>query len=379
MTEPERLLRDLIALPSVNPSLLPPGDPRGGELRVVEFLSSLAAGAGLEVELRPVFPGRPNLLVRLLPKGPVRQTLLLAPHSDTVGASDMPPELFQPRSQHGRIYGRGACDTKGSVAAMFCALRAVAGEGSRPVQTQIVLAVLVDEEQNQSGSRALSRSRFKADFAIVGEPTRLRVVTAHKGAAWLTLETRGRSAHGARPELGRNAVHEMAKVVDLLEGLYARRLRRRRHSLLGHPTINVGLIQGGRQANVVPDYCLIEVDRRTIPGETTAQVEREVRALLRQEGLRASLCDSKDGLPCLPMETKVNLPWVQRLLALTGQTRPAGVDFFSDASILARSGIPTVLFGPGDIAQAHTIDEWISLASLNRGTALLTSFLRSLP
>jgi acetylornithine deacetylase/succinyl-diaminopimelate desuccinylase-like protein len=121
------------------------------------------------------------------------------------------------------------------------------------------------------------------------------------------------------------------------------------------------------------------VDRRTIPGESAVAVHRQVRALLRREGLRVWLRDSKGGLPCLPMETRVNLPWVQRLLTLAGQTRPGGVDFFSDASVLAHGGIPAVLFGPGDIAQAHTLDEWISLASLNRGTDLLTAFLRSLP
>ena len=379
MTAPEKLLRELIGLPSVNPTLLAPGDARGGEQRVAEFLAARAAAAGLEVELREVFPDRPNLLVRLLQPGPIRHTVLFAPHSDTVGAPDMAPKLFQPRRRDGRIYGRGACDTKGSVAAMFTALAALARQGPRPLQTQIVLAVLVDEEQNQSGSRALVRDRFKADFAIVGEPTRLQVVTAHKGAAWLTLETRGRSAHGARPDLGRNAVHEMARVVDFLESGYARQLRRRRHPLLGCPTINVGLIQGGRQANIVPDHCIIEADRRTIPGESTAQVHREVRALLRQRGLQARLRDSKDGLDCLPMETDPNLPWVRQLLRVTGQPGPAGVDFFSDASVLAHAGIPTVLFGPGDIAQAHTADEWIALASLNRAAALLTDFLRSLP
>jgi acetylornithine deacetylase/succinyl-diaminopimelate desuccinylase-like protein len=379
MTAPEKLLRELIALPSVNPSLLPPGDTRGGELRVAQFLASLAAAEGLEVDLCDVFPDRPNLLARLLPAGSLRHTVVLAPHSDTVGAPDMAPTLFQPRRRQGRLFGRGACDTKGSVAAMFSAVAALARQGPRPANTQIVLAVLVDEEQNQSGSRALVRSGFKADFAIVGEPTCLRVVTAHKGAAWLTLETRGRAAHGARPELGRNAVHEMARVVDFLEGRYARQLRRKQHPLLGSPTVNVGLIRGGLQANVVPDRCLIEVDRRTIPGETTMGVRREVRALLQRQGLRAGVSDSKAGLPCLPMETDASLPWVRQLLALTGQPRPAGVDFFSDASMLAHGGIPTVLFGPGDIAQAHTQNEWISLASLNRAAALLTAFLRSLP
>jgi len=204
------------------------------------------------------------------------------------------------------------------------------------------------------------------------------VVTAHKGAAWLTVETRGKAAHGARPELGRNAIQAMAQVVDLLETRYAAQLRKRRHSLLGRPTVNVGVIRGGRQANIVPDHCAIEVDRRMVPGESSAGVRREVKALFKQQGLAASVADSKGGLPCLPMETDVNLPLVQQLFRIAGQTAPVGVDFFSDASVLSHGGIPTVLFGPGDIAQAHTTDEWIALESLERGTAMLTEFLRGL-
>jgi acetylornithine deacetylase/succinyl-diaminopimelate desuccinylase-like protein len=379
MTAPEKLLRELIALPSVNPAFMPPHDPRAGEKLVAEFLAATAANAGLDVELQPVFPERSNLLARLTPPRPIRQRVVLAPHTDTVGEPAMPDTLFQPTKKSGRIYGRGACDTKGSVAAMLCALMAVAGRGIRPQQTEILLVAFVDEEHGQAGSRALVESGFRADLAIVGEPTRLQVITAHKGAAWLTIETRGQAAHGAKPELGRNAVHEMAKVVDLLETRYAAQLKKRRHPLLGRPTVNVGFIQGGRQANIVPDRCVIEVDRRAIPGESNASVRREVSALLKQHGLTAVVKDSKSGLPCLPLETKPSLPLVKQLFAVTGQSDPMGVDYFSDASILAHGGTPSVLFGPGDIAQAHRPDEWIALASLEQGTALLTEFLRSLP
>ena len=378
MTAPEKLLHELITLPSVNPSALPPHDPRAGELRVAEFLAASAASAGLDVELREVFPNRPNLMARLTPTGRTRRRIVLAPHLDTVGEPGMADALFVPVKKAGRLYGRGACDTKGSVAAMFTALTALTRDGRRPAQTEIVFVGLVDEEHFQAGSRALVRDGFKADFAIVGEPTRLRVVTAHKGAAWLTVETRGKAAHGARPELGRNAIQAMAQVVDLLETRYAAQLRKRRHSLLGRPTVNVGVIRGGRQANIVPDHCAIEVDRRMVPGESSAGVRREVKALFKQQGLAASVADSKGGLPCLPMETDVNLPLVQQLFRIAGQTAPVGVDFFSDASVLSHGGIPTVLFGPGDIAQAHTTDEWIALESLERGTAMLTEFLRGL-
>ncbi len=378
MTPTEKLLRELIALPSVNPAFLPAGDPHAGEQRIAEFLLAVAAQAGLDVELRAVSLGRPNLVARLRPSGQIRQRVLLAPHLDTVGGEPLTPTLFDPVTKNGRLHGRGACDTKGSVAAMLSAVCALAKSVQRRQHTEIIFAGLVDEENNQAGSRALAASGFKADLAIVGEPTRLRVVTAHKGDLWLRLETRGRSAHGSRPELGRNAVHAMARAVDVLETQYAAHLRRRSHPLLGTATVSVGTIRGGTQPNIVPAHCAISVDRRTLPGETEAAVHREIKSFLRQRGVRVTLADTR-GVPCPALETDSKLPLVQEFLRVAGQKRPAGVVFFCDAAVLAAGGIPSVVFGPGDIAQAHTADEWISLRELEQATALLTRFLQSLP
>ncbi len=378
MTPPEKLLRDLIALPSVNPALLPPGDVRAGEERVANYLASVAARGGLEVERNRVLPQRHNLLARLSPRHP-RHRVVLAPHMDTVGNASMSAELFVPRKSGDRLFGRGACDTKGSVAAMLTAVLNVARGSQRPRETEIVFAALVDEEVNQTGSRSLVQEGFRADLAIVGEPTRLKVVTAHKGDLWLTLRTKGKAAHGARPELGRNAVHAMAKVVEVLETNYAKQLGRRHHALLGSPTVNVGSMHGGTQPNIVPDSCDITVDRRTIPGETDAKVIREIRALLKSHGLNAQVFDDKALAPCWPMETDPELPLIQSLLRVVKQGAPVGVHYFSDAAVFAYGGTPAVLFGPGDIAQAHTADEWISLRSLERATRLLTTYLQSLP
>ena len=294
MTNTEKLLRELIALPSVNPAFLPAQDPRAGEQRVAEFLAATAARAGLDVEFQTVSPGRSNLLARLSPRGKVRQRVLLAPHLDTVNAAD---EQFTPSKRNGRLFGRGACDTKGSVAAMLTALCEMAEAGQRPAETEIIFAGLVDEEHGQAGSRALVASGLRADLAIVGEPTRLEVVTAHKGTLWLELETRGKSAHGSWPELGRNAVHAMARIVDLLQTAYAAQLRRRRHWLLGCGTVSVGAICGGSQANIVPDRCSILIDRRTLPGETEAGVRREIIGVLRRKNLKASL---REAASCPP-------------------------------------------------------------------------------
>ena len=227
-------------------------------------------------------------------------------------------------------------------------------------------------------TREPGRRDARPTLAIVGEPTRLQVVTAHKGSIWLELETRGKAAHGATPQFGQNAVHEMARIVDMLETDYAARLRRRRHPLLGTATVNVGMISGGAQPNIVPDRCVITIDRRTLPGETESGVRHEIAALLRAKRLSAKISSTKLA-PCLPLETSPKLPLVQRFLRSVGQARPAGVDFFCDAAVLSRGGIPSVVFGPGDIAQAHTADEWISLDSLERGKNLLLNFLKSLP
>lgn len=379
MLSSRTLLRDLIALPSVNPAFAPPGSPWAGEATVAGFLAAVAARSGLDVELQEVAPGRPNLIARLTPSGPVRRRVVLAPHLDTVGGDPLDSSLFCPVKRGDRLYGRGACDTKGSVAAMFSALDHVASAGSkRPRETEIVFAGLVDEENAQAGSRALVTSGFRADLAIVGEPTRCRVVTSHKGDVWLELETRGKPAHGATPHLGRNAVHMMAKAVELLETAYAARLSKRRHPLLGQPTINVGTIAGGTQPNVVPARCRISIDRRTLPGETETSVRRELRALFSKAGLKLHF-ESLRTLPCPALETDPGLPLVRELMHTAGQRGALGVHYFCDAAVLAAGGTPSVVFGPGDIGQAHTADEWISLKSLDTATACLTRFLLAQP
>lgn len=339
-------------------------------------LIALAQKAGLEVDIQPVLPGRSNILVRLTPAGRVRRRILLAPHLDTVTLHS--PDQLRPSLRGGRLYGRGSCDTKGSVAAMFHALCAVASQARRPANTEIVFAGLIDEESGQAGSRALVKSRFKADLALVGEPTRLKVITAHKGDIWLALQTHGKAAHGSTPELGINAVTHMAKVIEVIAGDYSRKLARKRHPLLGCATVNIGTIQGGRQPNIVPNQCEIRLDRRTLPGETHASVVSELKSILRAHGCQVTLKDWK-GVPSSPLETDTRLPLVRELLEMAGQDRPMGVNYFSDAGVLTTGGIPSVVFGPGDIAQAHTIDEWVSVKEVETAARLLTRFLGGQP
>ena len=381
-----RLLAEWMAIPSVNPAFLPPGDLRAGEGRMVASVVDHARRAGLDVECQVAAPDRCNVVVRLRPPGRIRYRILLAPHLDTVGEPNLDAQL-RPRMEGGRLHGRGACDTKGSAAAMFQALLDVAETGTRPRETELVFVGLVDEENFQLGSRhyaALARKRgkaaaYRADLAIVGEPTRLEVVSAHKGDVWLQLRTRGVAAHGATPHLGRNAVTDMARVVLALEGDYSRQLGLRRpHPLLGRPTVNVGSIQGGTQPNIVPAVCEISIDRRFIPGETPESVDREIRAVLRQAGVKAEFVDLR-GSPCAALETDPELPLVRQFLAAAGRKRTRGVHYFCDAAPLAAAGIPAIVFGPGDIAQAHTTGEWIAVDQLERARGILVKFLRSQP
>ena len=375
MSQVVKLLRDLIALPSVNNAFLPPGDPHAGEELVADYLKNRAKKAGLEIETQATNSGRDNLIIRLKTLGQATHRIILAPHMDTVGG-DL-DKIFRPTKKGERLHGRGACDTKGSVAVMFHAMEHLA-KRHRPANTEIVFIGFVDEECNQTGSRAFSKLKLKANLALVGEPTRCRVVTAHKGDLWLRLSSRGKAAHGARPELGRNAVHTMAKCIDTIETEYAQNLWKRRHPVLGHPTINTGIVRGGSQPNIVPDVSEADLDRRTLPGESFTTISREIGEVLKKRGLKARLTNVK-GYTCPAMETDPTLPMVQQLMRTVRQTKPLGVDYYCDAANIAATGVPAIVWGPGDIAQAHTADEWISIRQLERGMDVLTRFLLSLP
>ncbi|MDB6038063.1 MAG: Acetylornithine deacetylase [Verrucomicrobiales bacterium] len=372
----EKLLSDLIALPSVNPAFLIDRPDLTGEARVAYFISDLGRKAKLDVHFQEVFPGRCNVFLHAKPKGKSRNRILFAPHMDTVGAAGATHDIFSPRQAKNRIYGRGACDTKGCIAAVLSGLLDVIQDKGAPPATEFIFCGLIDEEEGQTGSRALINSGFKADLAIVGEPTNLKIVTAHKGDLWLQITTQGKSAHGSQPELGQNAVLKMARVVELLETKYAKQLRKNKHPLLGNGTINVGSIRGGSQPNIVPADCCIEVDRRTLPGETEQFVRQELNALFRRNELTAKIKNNKSS-PCPALETDPTLPFVKKFFESTGQTEKVGANFFCDAAIIAGGGIPSVVFGPGNIAQAHTADEWISIASLEKAASVYRRFIES--
>jgi acetylornithine deacetylase/succinyl-diaminopimelate desuccinylase family protein len=379
MTKPSELTRflcDLIAIPSVNPSLGGETHHQNGEEEVATFLIEKAKRLGIAAQRQAVLPDRKNVIFRLKPKNRVKQKVLLAPHLDVVPADS---KLFSPRSKNGKIYGRGACDTKGSVAAFFHAFCEFAKDKGAPKETEIIFAGLVDEEFGQAGSRKLAAKGPKADLAIAGEPTNLQVVTAHKGNIWLRLKTKGKAAHGATPENGENAIGLMTSLLQALFHDYPQILLSKKHPLLGHPTLNVGKISGGSQANIVANSCILELDRRTLPGESETSIRNEFVSLFKSKNLPIPEFEFTRSAPCPPLDTDPNLPLVRDLLKASGKRKPRGVPYFTDASPLASGGTPSVVFGPGDIAQAHSENEFVEIKQLEKAQDIISTFLKNLP
>ena len=372
----QRLLRELVARPSINPTFLPDRPDLTGEERVAEFLEEMAKGEGIEVRRQPVLPGRKNLIARISPSGKAKHRVMLTPHLDVVPA---PEKDFTPRVRQGKMYGRGTCDTKGSVAAFFSAFLELAQKCTRPRETEILFVGLVDEEFGQAGSRMLAQKGPKGDLAIAGEPTGLQVVTAHKGNLWIQLKTSGKSAHGSTPQHGKNAIDAMAPILEFLFGDYPKDLGQRTHPLLGSPTVSVGKIRGGSQPNVVPNECVIDLDRRTIPGETETSVKQELVKAFKERRIPLPEFSKSRSVPCPPLDTDPDLPLVQSFLRAANRRKSKGVPYFTDASPIATGGTPALVFGPGNIAQAHSTDEWVEMAQLDRAYSIVSKFLNSLP
>ena len=370
-----KLLCDLVSIPSINPSL--DHDNLGcAEEPVTAYLEELSQKAGLRTNRQKVIPGRDNLIVRLSPMKKAKQRIFLAPHLDVVPAS---LDAFSPKISKGRLYGRGTCDTKASVACFFQAILDLSLSTNRPAQTEIVFVGLVDEEFSQSGSRAFARKGPMGNLAIVGEPTGLQVVTAHKGSLWLQLETHGKAAHGSTPEKGENAILEMHHALDILFNEYSVLLRSKNHPLLGSPTLSVGKILGGSQPNVVPNRCTVDLDRRTIPGEGIDTVITELKDLFQSLGKKAPKIKVSRRVPCPPLHTDSSMPYVQMLLNKARRRKTCGVPYFTDASPLSAGGTPSVVFGPGNIAQAHAENEWVDLNQVERAHSIILNFLKDLP
>jgi acetylornithine deacetylase/succinyl-diaminopimelate desuccinylase-like protein len=368
------LLQALVRIPSVNPTG-EPGTSEVGEARCAGFLAQQLEDCGASAELREILPGRPNVLARFPADRPGKPRLLLCPHTDTVSVAGMTIDPFAAEQRGGRVYGRGACDTKGTISAMLCALWETRAELPR-LRHEVWFAGLMGEEAGNEGAAALAedfsgREDFAgADFALVGEPTRCDIVNTHKGVTWLRLTAHGRSAHSAAPERGENAIYKMADVLRVIRDEWIPELSTLADPVLGPPTASAGRIHGGSKINIVPETCSVELDLRTVPAQLKWDIVAEVRGRLRRAcpDLEVSLIRAH-----VPLYTAPDHPCVQALARAGG--RCVGAPWFCDGSLLAEKGIPAVAAGPGDIAQAHTADEWIDEDELRRGVEFYRRFL----
>jgi len=339
------LTAQLVAIDSVNPGLIP-GAP--GEREAAALVAGWCAGRGLDVEL--VGDERPSVIATRRGSGGGR-SLLLNGHLDTVGVTGMDAP-HEPRVENGRLYGRGAYDMKGAVAAIMLAAAQATG-----LRGDVIVTAVADEELASIGTEAVL-GRIHADAAIVVEPTELRLAIAHRGFVGFELETAGVAAHGSRPDLGVDAIVKMGPVLAALKELDERLQAGPRHPLVGPASLHTSLIEGGQEFSSYPARCVLTGERRTIPGETVEQVELELRGIAGDTAFRL-------GVNREPFEAPGDHPFVELVGRVAGVREHAGVPFWTDAALIAAAGIPTVLYGPaGD--GAHAAVEWVDLSSLER-------------
>ena len=373
------ILSALISLPSVNPMGQDVDGPIYFEGRVSDWLVKYFDSFGARHERIEVSPGRDNVLARFDSPGS-EFTILLDAHQDTVPVDGMTIPPFDPQIRNGRITGRGACDVKGGMAAMLFAFRRLCQEQPTPA-ANVVLSCTCDEESTTTGITDLVRywtlergkSEFLAsppDVAVIAEPTLLDVVVAHRGVTRFRIRTVGRACHSSDPTQGENAIYRMAKVVTVLEE-YAQLLPRTvtPHPLCGGATLSVGRILGGTSVNIVPDECIIEIDRRVIPGEDHEQVKADIHRFLTER---------------LDFELDFEPPWIQSpaltdadnsqlaqavlncVARVDGDHSAIGVPYGTHASRTCAGGVPSIVFGPGSINQAHTKDEFLEIDQLEK-------------
>jgi len=370
-----QILVDLVRIESINPELVPGGS---GELEIARYVVDFLRRAGLEARIEELGAGRANALGILRGRrgGP---SLMLNGHLDTVGVAAM-ADPFSARIEDGHLYGRGAQDMKGGLAAALAAVETLAGNG--PLGGDVIFAAVADEEYISAGTRALLDSGVRADAAIVMEPTGLQIVTAHKGFAWAEIETQGRASHGSRPEEGLDAILFMGRVLREIERLEEELAATPAHAKLGHGSVHASLISGGQELSSYPAACGLSLERRLLPGEDSDTMARELRAIIsrlsaQDPKFRASVTP---GYSAPAYETSEE-SCVARALAscarrVMGREAPFGAQsFWTDAALLSAAGMPTVLFGPGG-AGLHSAVEYVTLADVDVCAATLSECAR---
>ena len=367
-----QLLRELVAIDSVNPSLVPGG---AGEREIAAFIAGWALAAGLQADVLEDTPGRPSVVVRAPGSGGGR-TLLLCGHVDTVGVEGMDAP-HDPRIEGDRLYGRGAYDMKAGVAAALVACREAAALGLRG---DVVVAAVADEEHASLGVQEALRF-VEADAAVVTEPTELVVAVAHKGFVWSRIDVEGRAAHGSRPHLGVDAIVKAGALLSAVGELDAT-LAARTHPLLGRGSVHASRIEGGGELSSYPARCVVELERRRLPGERAVDVEAELAALLDRcraddPDLRAtsSTLLVREPFEIDPSHELVGLVRAAGAEVVGREPEIGGVSYWADAAFIAAAGIPTVLLGPSGEG-AHADVEWVSLAATEAVASTLVALAR---
>lgn len=368
-------LADLVRIPSVNPNYA----GGTGELAVAQYVEQFFADRKIATERQQVFEHRPNVIAKVPGKSST-QRIVLEAHMDTVSVAGMTIDPWDPQIRDGRLYGRGACDTKAGLAAMMHAVAEIVGQGETPA-CEVWLAATIDEEFSYRGVAAMCQPTFAADAAIVAEPTELRPVIASKGLVRWKIETIGKAAHSAKPHLGINAIEHMSRIIAAIER-DTRTLGSRAHPLLGPATCNIGVIRGGVQVNFVPDRCEIEIDRRLLPGETIQGVLNHYQSIVdsvADEVPRMNVVMHPPMLTDVPLLTNQNTHAVQTMVRVLGDlglsSEVGGVPFCSDASKFGALGIPSMILGPGSIDQAHAAVEYVDCSQVERAVEIYRRFL----
>jgi len=373
--EVSNLLGDLISINSVNPLA---DNSSKGEKELALYIRGYLKNIGVRSSLQWVLEGRPNIIGILEGKNKGKN-FVLESHMDTVKADNMRMDPFLPKIEGGKIFGRGACDDKGSLAAMLLALKLIRQKKNIPLNGDIYFAAVVDEEHKSAGVLHILNHGFRFDAGIVGEPTNLQIIVALRGTIRLRIITKGRSAHGSEPEKGENAIYFMTRVIDSLRTKLVPFYKKRTHPLVGSPTLSVNTIRGGIQSNIIPDSCVIEIDRRMIPGENVPDVLREIDEVLNQLRIENHLLEVKREDPFAavsPIEISKDEAVVQALSHSVRhntckEAKIGGERFSSDAGIFFGRKIPTPVFGPGNIAQAHSEVEWVEIKEVIQAAEII--------
>ena len=374
---PAELAAELVAIPSMNPMGRCAAEGAYCEAMVAKHVVAVLDGMGARVAIAEVLPSRPNVSGFFDFGAPT--TIIFEAHLDTVPVDNMAVAPFGGEVRDGRLYGRGACDVKGPMAAMLCAIEAA--RGGKP-RHNVLFAAVSDEEYQFHGVRQLlgairALSAQPPAFAVIAEPTLLEPVTAHKGVARWRATARGVPAHSSTPHLGRNAIYAMADAVAALRAHAARLAERQPHPELGTATLSVGTIRGGTAVNVVPDVCEVEIDRRLVAGETPAGAAEELREILDPLGVELSA----PVMEAPAFESRPGSAAVRAAIRASRAARAAGrmlaVSYCTDAAFYPRAGIDAVVFGPGSIEQAHTADEWIAVEQLELGVIAYRAFMEA--